>query len=117
MNRNARAEKMQKMAWDTSKGCPQHIKDNMSAGELTYYTDYCKLLDAYNTSLSKQCNMDLTKDVTPPKELYISVRVLVDQGRVLLEGKNYNLQKDTIILMKRSEADALIKRGMVSEAS
>jgi len=60
--------------------------------------------------------LDLTVDLTPPKELFIEVRCQRDFGAVMLpESGEVNLQKNTTHLLRRSEVDHLIKQGVVSE--
>ena len=67
--------------------------------------------DEYNPS-----SMDLTVDFNPPKDLFIEVRVHKDYGTVLLpESGEVRLQKNTTHLLRRSEVDHLIKRGIMSE--
>jgi hypothetical protein len=58
--------------------------------------------------------MDLTVDMTPPKELFIEVRVKQDYGIVMLpESGEVNLAKGTTHLLRRTEIDHLIKKGIV----
>ena len=60
--------------------------------------------------------MDLTIDLTPPKELFIEVRVKKDMGMVILpESGEINLQKNTTHLLKRTEVDNFIKQGIVEQ--
>ncbi len=60
--------------------------------------------------------MDLTVDLTPPKTLFIEVRVNGDYGTVRLpESGEVRLVKNSTHLLRRSEVDHLIKRGMLSE--
>ena len=62
--------------------------------------------------------MDLTVDLAPPKELFIEVRVLKDQGQLHLpESGVVNLKKNTTQLLRRTEVDHLIKKGIVAEVS
>ena len=49
-------------------------------------------------------------DLTPPKDLFIDVRMHKDLGSMILpESGQVLLQKDTVHLLRRSEADSLIK--------
>jgi hypothetical protein len=58
----------------------------LSPGEIAYYQTYIESIDRYNQALSESgnigggssisvLNLDLTVDMTPPKELFIEVRV------------------------------------------
>ena len=63
---------------------PEHIKDNLSVAEINYYQKYLLAIDSYNKRLSEVNNIDLTVDLSPPKELFIEVRVNRDYGTVTL---------------------------------
>ena len=63
---------------------PEHIKENLSVAELNYYQRYLDAVDAYNKNVSRVNNIDLTVDLSPPKELFIEVRVNRDYGSVTL---------------------------------
>ncbi len=54
--------------------------------------------------------------MTPPKELFIEVRVKQDYGTVMLpESGEVTLAKGTTHLLRRTEVDHLIKKGIVDE--
>jgi GINS complex subunit 1 len=73
-------------------------------------------IDEYNRSLSLSNNIDLTVDLTPPKELFVEVRINQDYGTIMLpESGEVNLQKNTTHLLRRSDVDHLIKKGIVAE--
>ena len=60
--------------------------------------------------------MDLTLDQTPPKDLFVEIRVKKDLGEFeLAESGTVNLQKNTTHLLRRSEVEHLIQQGVVSE--
>jgi len=63
---------------------PEHIKENLNVGELNYYSKYLDAIDTYNKKLSETNNIDLTVDLTPPKELFIEVRIKKDYGTITL---------------------------------
>ncbi len=55
-------------------------------------------------------------DLTPPKDLFIEVRIKKDYGAVMLpESGEVHLQKNTTHLLRRSEVDHLIKQGIITE--
>jgi GINS complex subunit 1 len=61
-------------------------------------------------------NIDLTLDLTPPKELFIEVRIKEDYGEVMLpESGVVTLQKNTTHLLRRTDVEHLIKQGKVVE--
>ena len=47
----------------------------------------------------------------PPKDLFIEVRVLEDIGTIVTESGPITLKKNTQTLMRRSEAETLIRQG------
>lgn len=61
---------------------PEHIKEKLAPAEIAYYQRYIESIDEYNKQIG--VNMDLTIDMTPPKDLFIEVRVKQDQGTVML---------------------------------
>ena len=84
MYRNARADRLHRLAWEGGKAMPEHIKDNLSVAEINYYQKYLMAVDNYNKHLSEVNNIDLTVDLSPPKDLFIEVRVNIDYGTVTL---------------------------------
>ena len=77
--RNARADRLHRLAWESGKSLPEHIKEKLSPAEITYYQNYIDAIDEYNKSFAvpgaQPLSLDLTVDMTPPKELFIEVRV------------------------------------------
>ena len=109
---------MHRVAWDSGKVLPPHIAEKLSHGEVAYFKHYIEIIDEYNKSFSDMgvSNLDLTVDQTPPKDLFIEVRVKQELGAVMLpESGEVNLQKNTTHLLRRSEVDHLIKQGAVAE--
>ena len=103
------------MAWESGKSLPEHIKEKLSPAEIAYYQRYIEAINEYNKSLNG-LNIDLTVDMTPPKELFIEVRVKQDYGTVMLpESGEVTLAKGTTHLLRRTEVDHLIKKGIVDE--
>ena len=92
----------------------------MSAGEQKFFRDYVKLIDEYSKNVGLKTNgklsgFDLTVDLSPPKDLFVEVRVVQDLGDFYLpESGVVNLQKNTTHLLRKSECENLIKRGVVA---
>ena len=108
------------MAWESGKHIPDHIMEKLSDSEVMYFKKYINNLDNYNKAVSKMIgsdvSIDLTVDFNPPKDLFIEVRVNKDFGTITLpESGEVKLQKNSTHLLRRSEADHLIKRGIMSE--
>ncbi len=115
--RNARADRLHRLAWESGKSMPEHIKEKLAPAEVSYYQKYLEAIDEYNKSLTMGAlALDLTIDMTPPKELFIEVRVKQDYGTVMLpESGQVNLSQGTTHLLRRTEVDHLIKKGIVEQ--
>ncbi len=113
--------RIERLAWEGGKHIPTHILDNMSESEMQYFKKYLDNLEAYNKSVSGLfgndiTNLDSTVDFNPPKDLFIEVRVNKDYGTINLpDSGEVILQKSSTHLLRRSEADHLIKRGIIAE--
>ena len=101
----------------SGKTLPDHINENLSQSERSYYKEYLSAIDQLNQDYSVgSSSLDLTVDLTPPKELYIEVRIKKNYGAVMLpESGEVHLQRNTTHLLRRSEVDHLIKQGIVAE--
>ncbi|EGD73620.1 hypothetical protein PTSG_05328 [Salpingoeca rosetta] len=71
----------------------------------------------YNNLLSKYMNdldIDLTRNLTPPKELDVQVRVLEDAGELDTEtGEVISLTRGSEHLLRRADAEQLIRQGVL----
>ena len=118
---HTRLTRIERMAWESGKQVPDHILDNLSPAETAYFKTYIEAIDGYQKSLgemltSQNNSLDLTVDFTPPKDLFLEVRINKDYGSVVLpESGEVKLQKNTTHLLRRSEVDHLIKRGIMAE--
>ena len=114
---NARLDRLHHLAWGSGKAMPDHIKEKLSPAEVNYYQRYVDAIDEYNKSMMQGAMiMDLTVDLTPPKELFIEVRVKQDLGTVMLtESGQVNLAKGSTHLLRRTEVENLIKKGVLEE--
>ena len=115
--RSTRLDRLNRIAWMSGKTLPDHINENLSQSERSYYKEYLSAIDQLNQDYSVGSSaLDLTVDLTPPKELYIEVRIKKDYGAVMLpESGEVHLQRNTTHLLRRSEVDHLIKQGIVAE--
>ena len=55
---------------------------------MQYYKNYLQALDTYNKEFTEQIELsgvDLTVDLTPPKDLFIEVRIKKDYGSIILQ--------------------------------
>jgi hypothetical protein len=59
----------------------------------------------------------IVQDQTPPKDPSIEVRVLKDYGEVFLSLGRANLKKGTVHLLPRTEAEPLIREGVLESVA
>ena len=81
---STRLDRLHKVAWESGKQMPDHIGQNLSPSELKYFETYCAELDSYTNEYANFTNLDLTVDLTPPKDLFIEVRIKRDLGQMVL---------------------------------
>ena len=118
---NTRLTRVERLAWESGKHIPDHLLEKISPAETQYFKTYIENLDNYNKAVSNMFgndnnHIDLTVDFNPPKDLFIEVRVNKDYGTVMLpESGEVRLQKNTTHLLRRSEVDHLLKRGIMAE--
>ena len=87
---------------------PEQIETQLTQAEIEYFKTYKQILAKYSEQATKS-SMDITTSMTPPKELFVEVRVLEDLGEIMLEsGNNVLLTKDTVMTLKWSDAERLI---------
>ncbi|GLE04830.1 hypothetical protein PINS_up013809 [Pythium insidiosum] len=85
---HARLEKIKNLRWETGTIVPAHLAPNLSQKEMQFFHSYDQLLTDYMADFE----IDLTADATPPKDLYVEVRVLKDCGEIMTENGLVNLE-------------------------
>ncbi len=71
-------EKFEKMLWEIGNPLPAHLENNMDEKDKKYLDEYSKVVKKYSETYSSRIELDVTKDYTPPKDLYVEVRVRED---------------------------------------
>jgi hypothetical protein len=66
-------EKLEKLVWEVGNPLPSHIENNFDEKDSKYFQDYSSLIYKFSKTQSL-VDLDLTKDFTPPKDLYVEVR-------------------------------------------
>jgi len=71
--RNSRTDSLHRCMWEGGKEIPSHIKEKLSEHELVYYSDYQQAITEYCKDFgeSSELNLDITVDMTPPRNLFI----------------------------------------------
>ncbi|MEW5319186.1 MAG: hypothetical protein WDW38_010353 [Sanguina aurantia] len=108
-----RLSRLQRARW-MERGLPPALNDAASPQELEFYRDYDKALTTYMGKASG-IGMDLTLDALPPRDLLVSVKGLKDSGETIFSFGRYNILKDVQYLLPCSEAEPLIREGLVEE--
>jgi GINS complex subunit 1 len=102
-----RADKVTQLRWETGPVIPDLLRSNLSSIEQDFFNKYDRLLTDYQQDFG----LDLTGDLTPPKELYIEVRALIDCGEIFTDSGLVRLEKGTRHHLRRSDVDHLIRQG------
>lgn len=105
-----RLQRIQTYRWNAGPSAAAHLADNMSAAETDFLAEYNQLLARY----SEQVELDLTADPTPPRDLYIEVRVNKDCGSVLTDSGPVALKPGTAHFLKRTDVEHLIRQGALT---
>ncbi|MNF07419.1 hypothetical protein D3C80_2075960 [compost metagenome] len=66
--------------------------------------------------------MDLFSDVTPPKDVFVEVKVIKDdeensEGVMTMESGVVKLQKHQRLFLRRVDAEMLMQKGLVEHVS
>ncbi len=106
-----RAATLKALRWELGPLPPEEMRVSMSNRERVFFTEYDKLVSEYNQAVG----IDVTSDLTPPKDLLIQVRVLVDCGEVMTEAGAVTLAMGTTHSLKRRDVEHLVRQGFLEE--
>lgn len=106
-----RGLRIRRLRWQLGAVLPVDIQEKLNVSEKEFFKSYSDLLGSYMTNI----NLDLTVDTTPPKDPYIQVRVMDNVGEVLLDDQSTSLIRNSIHLIKRTEAESLVSQGILEE--
>eukprot|EP00088_Acartia_fossae_P054641 TRINITY_DN6297_c0_g2_i2.p1 TRINITY_DN6297_c0_g2~~TRINITY_DN6297_c0_g2_i2.p1 ORF type:complete len:198 (+),score=21.01 TRINITY_DN6297_c0_g2_i2:32-595(+) len=107
---NARMEKIRNMRWQFGAVLPADIKGNLCEPEQHFFTKYNRLLVNYMSSVGT----DITEDLSPPRNLYVDVRVKQDYGELELpDGQVIQLKAGTQYHLPRNLCEQLIYQGVL----
>lgn len=105
-----RMQYLQGLRWEIGAILPEEVRDNASPMEKSFFSGYDRLLGDYMSDL----DLNLTEDLTPPKDLFIQVRVVQDAGTIVTEdGDELTLRKNTTHFLRRSDVEHLIRQGVL----
>ena len=113
-----RMKRVRKLRWGSGavQNFPSFIKQNMSEDEVKYLNEYDEILRQYSDDIG----FDLFSDVTPPKDVFVEVRVIKEdtensEGIMTLESGVITLKKNDTLYLRRVDAEMLIQRGLVEQ--
>ena len=109
----ARVNEIQDLMWKTGSVVPSDLKPKLCDAELKFFSDYAGLVSDY----MEKVDVDLTADITPPKQLLVGVRVLQDCGDVLTDRGTLHLEKGTTHYVRRSSVEHLIRQGILQQVA
>jgi hypothetical protein len=104
-------DKLENEYWKYTGNLPQRTLQNFDEKDKKYYEQYTHLLNNYSKKISFS-NFDLTKDYSPPTELYCEVRALEDiNGIDTYEGK-INIEKNHTYSLRRNDIEHYLRKGL-----
>lgn len=106
-----RIAKIEQMWWDTGPVVPAEARELLSRKELDFITKFDGLLETF----MNQVDIDLNLDQRPPKSLFVECRALEDCGEIETDHGVLQLEAHTVHLLKRRDAELLIRRGMLEQ--
>jgi len=107
-----RIEKIKELAW-AYNSLPDHLRRLLSPDEIVFFQDYERTCRNKYASLEEFAEIDLGLGmISPPKEVFITVRVIKDCGDIVTEtGAILSLKKNSEHFVKRGDVERLITQG------
>mmetsp|Transcript_18855 Transcript_18855/g.48082 ORF Transcript_18855/g.48082 Transcript_18855/m.48082 type:complete len:195 (-) Transcript_18855:186-770(-) len=110
-----RLGKVVELRWAAAGRLPDANRELLSPAELRFADAYDDLLAEYMFEMG---GLDLTAGATPPKDLYVEVRVEKSGGAVMLEsGQTLQLVAHERHLLRRTDVEPLIRQGLVAHCN
>jgi len=98
------------MRWQFGAVLPPEIKTNLCEPEQEFFMKYNRMLVNYMSSVGT----DITTDLSPPRSLYVDVRVIQDYGELELpDGEVVQLKAGTQYHLPRESCEQLINQGIL----
>lgn len=105
-----RMTRIRNYRWEVGGVLPGEMKLNLCEQEIVWFDNYNRSLRGY----MRECGLELTEYIQPPKSLYIEVRCLVDYGEFVTEdGVILQLTKSSQHHLLRSQCEHLIRQGVL----
>jgi len=109
---NTRLEKTEEEWWSAGGAITKENQDFLSTDEKQYITKYKMMIQEYGRSQPLQ--LDLLRDLEPPKDLFVEVRVLKDCGEIVTsDGNTVHLEENTTHFLRRTDVEPLVRQGLI----
>ncbi len=109
---NHRLLKIKNLFWKAGGIINETDQQFLSDNEKAFYVEYKKLIFEYQNSFPIE--LDLYKDLEPPRDLNIEIRVLEDCGEIVTSnGEILTLEKGVSLLVRRCDVEHLIKQNLI----
>lgn len=109
---NHRIKKIKEAYWETAGTIQQEKLDLLSPEERNFYIEYRKINTNYQSTFPIE--LDLTKDLEPPRSLFIEIRVQIDCGSIVTaDGDVIKLDRGATEYVRKSDVEHLIRLGHV----
>ncbi|KAG0297528.1 DNA replication protein psf1 [Linnemannia gamsii] len=114
-----RVEKIKELAWAYTARLPESLNRLLSPDEIVFFQEYEKKCRNSYTSLEEFGELDLGLGmISPPKEVFITVRVVKDCGDIVTEsGAVLSLKKNSEHFVKRGDVERLITQGYLKHVA
>jgi len=108
-----RIRRIENLLWNLDEKIPEEtLQNHLSAKEKVFLVEYDRVFHDYMID----CGLDLTKDLNPPKNLYIEIRILKD-CEVKIGQDTLTLISNSTHYVRRQDVEALIRTGEVEHIS
>ena len=96
---NHRLNKICGSFWEHGGQIPEEQKEYLTNEEIQFFATYKKIIQDFGEG--GKMDLDLTKDLDPPKDLYLEVRVVKDCGEIMTaDGGCLKLEKNSTHYLK-----------------
>lgn len=113
-----RSDMLDSLAWENNGmdmlgTVSSEENSNLTHHEQEYLKKYSELLTDMKSG--ELTDIDLSGSLTPPREIFIDVRVLKDAGEIQTEYGVFNLIKDSQFFVRQSDVERLIQQGFLQK--
>mmetsp|Transcript_48906 Transcript_48906/g.43847 ORF Transcript_48906/g.43847 Transcript_48906/m.43847 type:complete len:204 (+) Transcript_48906:48-659(+) len=104
-----RSDVLEDHRWEKGPILTEFARNKINPHEELYFENYNKLLNEY----IRDIDVDITSNLTPPKELKQEIAVIENVGDVQTSNGPMNLLRNTRLLANVNDVETLIRNGQV----